>query len=889
VEHKKIILFTTILLFLLISVSFLFAQELQVKYPELPGIDRINSSRVSLPILFTYIYTFSIITAGILAFILIIWGGIKYISNATNPGRMSDAKEQIGMAFLGLLLILGAWMIVNTINPDLTALQIELVAPESGFKPAKHFDPLKLNIPDGFNLFELPIGSLITSEFKASSFLTDTEDNNKFDIDYAEEDLEWPPLIRDGKSYDTDFQGALYGARLKRIVETADTALQVITKLKAETESLSDLMKECQCHKTCNVISEGCNEGLGGKCSCDSGSDICSKKTKEKLEEQININKHLSKAYAKFLNASELVEDYYNNNQSEIDDLKDNEAQDLIELMIEVENKGGYSPSPDPLERDIGTQFWEIDKLLSSMENIKEKINPYNQEGFVNLMTFAQAKSLEQGTGMSDIRIRPWQVAFLTETKDVDVKKDPATFYTLGDNPMTKNNNIIYAKEEGDNTVTTPDLTQEEIDIILNTRIDSYSLPNSEDPNAESVCTKIVEIPIGTALDEAIKLTSNIRKELLNIYKYGYAEILKSKFTQQTAETVKDMNCKTGCLTFCLPSLTIPVPWPPFVLITPSTCIPRTNCRGVLIPILTLAVDTADSFSGKDGFKGEIEDSYRKLTSEDPIGKDYFCTDENGICRDNNGRIIKDKIKKHEYTLKEKLIEVQMLLNKARGSSSTQTGEKGIYEELLEEYVLSNIGEDMAIDPGLELAKFRDSSKIDRIDLQTCSILFTETGGSSGEQAQRKLFNCRTAEDYDTITKTDREICSTDPYLDREFFFGDNDNRIYPLNCYCYDKDTDTSYYNKEDFPGLYASSIDLGFPNINDLVNTFYDNQDFYYYDDGVEIEGIDDISNKIDHITADLAGDLDPQEMFESFLNINIKGETFMGLGNNYYCCIR
>src|SRR5689334_11994729 len=63
------------------------------------------------------LYDFSILTGGLLAFAVILYGAVKYTLQAGNPSALDDAKEWILQAFLGLLLLLGAWLVLNTINP----------------------------------------------------------------------------------------------------------------------------------------------------------------------------------------------------------------------------------------------------------------------------------------------------------------------------------------------------------------------------------------------------------------------------------------------------------------------------------------------------------------------------------------------------------------------------------------------------------------------------------------------------------------------------------------------------------------------------------------------------------------------------------------------------
>jgi hypothetical protein len=77
-------------------------------------------------------YQFALMISGVLAFGAVVYGGVKYISSAGNPSAQTDGKDWIEAALLGLLLLAGAYLVLNVINPDLTNLnaltQIQLQA-----------------------------------------------------------------------------------------------------------------------------------------------------------------------------------------------------------------------------------------------------------------------------------------------------------------------------------------------------------------------------------------------------------------------------------------------------------------------------------------------------------------------------------------------------------------------------------------------------------------------------------------------------------------------------------------------------------------------------------------------------------------------------------------
>ena len=69
------------------------------------------------------IYTFGLGLVSLFAVAIIIFGGIKYTVSAGNPSQIEDAKEWIKAALYGLLLLLGAVLILRTVNPKLINLK----------------------------------------------------------------------------------------------------------------------------------------------------------------------------------------------------------------------------------------------------------------------------------------------------------------------------------------------------------------------------------------------------------------------------------------------------------------------------------------------------------------------------------------------------------------------------------------------------------------------------------------------------------------------------------------------------------------------------------------------------------------------------------------------
>jgi 3D (Asp-Asp-Asp) domain-containing protein len=65
------------------------------------------------------VYAFLAGTMGIIAAVMVMWGGIKWLTAAGNTGRVQDAKETVYSAVMALLLTLGAYVLLYSINPNL--------------------------------------------------------------------------------------------------------------------------------------------------------------------------------------------------------------------------------------------------------------------------------------------------------------------------------------------------------------------------------------------------------------------------------------------------------------------------------------------------------------------------------------------------------------------------------------------------------------------------------------------------------------------------------------------------------------------------------------------------------------------------------------------------
>lgn len=123
---SKTLLFLTITVLLLSFSLPVFAQETGYQFLA-PLPNGAGSSDLS-----TYvpgIINLSIGIAAVMAFVMITFGGIQYATTDAISGKQ-DGRKHIWDAIWGLLLVLGAYAILNTINPNILKFDFNLGTPK---------------------------------------------------------------------------------------------------------------------------------------------------------------------------------------------------------------------------------------------------------------------------------------------------------------------------------------------------------------------------------------------------------------------------------------------------------------------------------------------------------------------------------------------------------------------------------------------------------------------------------------------------------------------------------------------------------------------------------------------------------------------------------------
>lgn len=129
IRSKQKLFFTAVILALLFCLAgtLVFAAKTEIQYPGATEADT-----ATFPAYVKYLFNFSIIISGVIAFGVLVYNGFLYLTSAGEPGVMKDAVDKIIGAFLGVVILLSSYLILTTINPDLANLTLNELSPASG-------------------------------------------------------------------------------------------------------------------------------------------------------------------------------------------------------------------------------------------------------------------------------------------------------------------------------------------------------------------------------------------------------------------------------------------------------------------------------------------------------------------------------------------------------------------------------------------------------------------------------------------------------------------------------------------------------------------------------------------------------------------------------------
>lgn len=131
-KKNLISIYKYLLPFLVLSIpaSALALQPYTLLVPSLPGIGK--GGVVTFPEWLPGAFNLTIGIAAGLAFIMITFGGILYATSDA-VGTKNEGRGYITNAIIGLLFVIGAWVILNTINPEILKFAWTIPIPKADY------------------------------------------------------------------------------------------------------------------------------------------------------------------------------------------------------------------------------------------------------------------------------------------------------------------------------------------------------------------------------------------------------------------------------------------------------------------------------------------------------------------------------------------------------------------------------------------------------------------------------------------------------------------------------------------------------------------------------------------------------------------------------------
>ncbi|MDD5750105.1 MAG: hypothetical protein PHU56_00410 [Candidatus Pacebacteria bacterium] len=121
--HK---IFLSIAIITLLAPFFAWAAlDLETVFPAIPGTEQVITGRAKLPDIIRFVVNWTIIIAALATVFSLIYAGVQYLTSIGRPNALAAAKSRIGKCLLGLLIIASSYLVLQTINPQLTIMTIK--------------------------------------------------------------------------------------------------------------------------------------------------------------------------------------------------------------------------------------------------------------------------------------------------------------------------------------------------------------------------------------------------------------------------------------------------------------------------------------------------------------------------------------------------------------------------------------------------------------------------------------------------------------------------------------------------------------------------------------------------------------------------------------------
>ena len=124
-NFSKIFLAAALIYLVLPLLAMAAGLQLETILPKAPGMQEIVTGRTQLPGIIRYVVDWSIIIAALVTVAALLVAGFTYLTSRGRPEATRAAKDRIKNCLYGLLIIAGSFLVLQTINPQLTIMTIQ--------------------------------------------------------------------------------------------------------------------------------------------------------------------------------------------------------------------------------------------------------------------------------------------------------------------------------------------------------------------------------------------------------------------------------------------------------------------------------------------------------------------------------------------------------------------------------------------------------------------------------------------------------------------------------------------------------------------------------------------------------------------------------------------
>ncbi len=109
-------------LILLSTPFFVYSENLEVGWPDSP-MGAFLDYESTIADLIVYLFEWGVVLSVTVMTATVFYLSLQYMTSMGSPDKINLVKERLASVFAGLMLLMGSWIILNLINPELTQIQ----------------------------------------------------------------------------------------------------------------------------------------------------------------------------------------------------------------------------------------------------------------------------------------------------------------------------------------------------------------------------------------------------------------------------------------------------------------------------------------------------------------------------------------------------------------------------------------------------------------------------------------------------------------------------------------------------------------------------------------------------------------------------------------------